>query len=83
MKKKFLIDVWDWDPPPLSDDFMGYLEVSLEDLIQKAQFGTPLALIPPPPPHKQIVGSLYVETAVLALPQVIIDAKTSIIAKVF
>jgi len=77
MKKKFLIDVWDWDPPPFSHDLMGYLEVSLEDLIQKAQCGAPLALNPPPQPHKQLVGCLYVETAVLALPQVHVRASST------
>jgi hypothetical protein len=72
MKKKFLIDLWDWDPPPLKHDFIAYLEVSLEGLIQKAKDCTPLALNPPPLPHKQQVGCLYVDKAVLALPQVII-----------
>ncbi len=73
LKKKLLIDVWDWDPPPFSHDFMAYLEVSLEELIQKAQDGAPLKLKPPPEPHKQQVGCLYVDRALLALPQVIID----------
>jgi hypothetical protein len=83
MKKKFLIDLWDWDPPPFSHDFMAYVEVSLEDLIHKAQNGAPLALKPPPLPHKQQVGCLYVEKAVLALPKVIIGADIPLIPKVY
>lgn len=70
LKKKILIDIWDWDPPPLSHDFMGFIEVSIQDLLDAGLKGNPLALRPPPLPHKQEVGSLYIDKAILALPQV-------------
>jgi hypothetical protein len=64
------VEVWDWDPPPFSHDFIGYLTVSLGKLLQHAENGNPLPLNPPPLPHKQDVGCIYVDIAVLGLPQV-------------
>ena len=73
LQKKFVIDIWDWDPPPFSHDFMGYIEVSTQDLLTAYKTGDPLPLLPPPPPHKQNVGCLYVQKAVRALPKVIVS----------
>jgi hypothetical protein len=55
----------------MSHDFMGYLEISMEDLLNVSGKGhTQKFLKPPPPPHKQEVGCLYVDKAIVALPQV-------------
>jgi hypothetical protein len=70
LQKQFIVDVWDWDPPPFKHDFMGYMEVSTEQLLRAAQNGQPLPLLPPPAPHKQNVGCIYVDKAVLATPKV-------------
>ncbi len=81
LSKEFLIDVWDWDPPPFGHDFIGYLVASLGKLLQHAESGNPLPLNPPPPPHKQDVGCIYVETAFLGLPQVTPQFVLSIISR--
>ena len=62
-----LIDLWDYDVLK-ARDFMGYVEVSLEDLIDCAESGSPLQV--QGPKGKEDAGRLYVEKADVGFPQV-------------
>ena len=64
-----LIDVWDFDALSHSD-FMCYIELTLGELLYAAENMTPITLRPPPAPHKQTVGCLYVEHFRFGIPQV-------------
>jgi hypothetical protein len=66
--KKVLIDVFDYDFGK-TDDFIGFTEPTLRQLLDAAVSATPLQLSPPPPPHKQDAGWIFVDKALLALPQ--------------
>jgi hypothetical protein len=68
-----LIDLWDHDRLN-SRDFMGYVEVSLEDLIACAEGGCPLQV--KGAQGKEDAGRLYVEKAVIGFPQVMLDCCT-------
>ncbi len=62
-----LIDLWDHDTLN-ARDFMGYVEVSLNDLITCAENGSPLQV--QGPQGKEDAGRLYVEKALVGFPQV-------------
>lgn len=68
LNKRVLIDVWDKDMN--ADDFMCYLEVSLQELVDAAESKAPLYLQAPPEGSKQSVGRLYVDKAVVGFPEV-------------
>jgi hypothetical protein len=73
MQQKLLFDFYDWDRFS-SPDFMSYIELTPQQLLD--QHGKPhgLPLRPPPAPHEQQVGELWVDRAELAYPQVHIAA---------
>ncbi len=64
---RVLIDLWDHDTLN-ARDFMGYVEVSLEDLIASAESGSPLQV--QGPQGKDDAGRIYVEKSVIGFPQV-------------
>jgi hypothetical protein len=68
LDSKFLVDVWDKDYT--SSDFIGYREFTLRELLQLSISKVPIALSPPPLPHKQNAGKLVVEVARPGFPQV-------------
>ena len=82
-QKKILIDIWDddgvWRAFGKSDDFMSYCVLSLQELMDAAREKTPITLRPPPKPHAQEVGLLYVEDAIIVDVQVKIQAIPEII----
>jgi hypothetical protein len=51
--------VWDYDHRK-EDDFIGYVEISVQDLFAKYASNELIPLKPPPKPHKQDAGSLRV-----------------------
>jgi len=67
LKAGVLIDLWDHDVLN-AREFMGYVEVSLEDLIDCAESGSPLQV--QGPKGKEDAGRLHVEKAVVGFPQV-------------
>ena len=67
--RKILLDVFDWDRFS-APDFMSFIEVTLAELIDLKGKPHGLPLRPPPAPHKQEVGELWVDRAELAYPQV-------------
>jgi hypothetical protein len=44
----------------MSNDFIGYIEISVQDLFDKFESKELIALKPPPKPHKQEAGGLRV-----------------------
>ncbi len=68
LESKFLIDVWDKDYT--YNDFIGYREFTLRELLQLSISKVPISLNPPPLPHKQNAGKLVVEVARPGFPQV-------------
>ena len=48
--------VWDYDACALSNDFIGFLEIDVQDL----SIGRVTPLKPPPEPHKQDAGSIEI-----------------------
>jgi len=54
--KKILVDIFDWDRFS-SPDFMSFLEVTVQELIQQKGQGHGIRLKAPPKPHKQDVIS--------------------------
>jgi len=52
--KKLLLDIYDWDRFS-SPDFMSFLEVTVQQLIEQQGKPHGLVLKPPPEPHKQDV----------------------------
>jgi hypothetical protein len=52
------------------NDFIGYRELTLRELLQFSISKAPLELSPPPPPHKQHAGKLVVDVVRPGFPQV-------------
>ena len=75
MSRKVLFDIFDWDRFS-SPDFMSFIELSPKELVDQQGKPQGLALRPPPAPHKQDVGELWVDKAELAYPQVHLSALT-------
>ena len=69
---KLLIDVWD-DDTFTRNDFIGYCELTIADLLECAANKTPVHLKPPPLPHNQDPGKLFVDVALLGFPKVCIS----------
>jgi hypothetical protein len=67
LEARVLIDLWDHDTLN-ARDFMGYVEVTLEDLIACAESGSPLQV--QGPQGREDAGRIYVEKAVVGFPQV-------------
>jgi hypothetical protein len=44
----------------MKNDFIGYVEISIHDLIDKCEHNEIITLKPPPKPHKQNAGNLRV-----------------------
>ena len=44
----------------MKNDFIGYIEISLEQLVEKFSKDEPIVLKPPPKPHNQDAGSLRI-----------------------
>ena len=74
LDQKLLLDVYDWDRFS-EPDFMSYIEVTPRQLIDAQGSHTGFTLRPPPPPHKQEVGELWVDAAKLEYPTVHISAQ--------
>jgi hypothetical protein len=71
LNMKLLIDVWDEDFfPKVGKDFIGYCEPTIAELLECAVNRTPLSLKPPPLPHNQNPGKLFVDVALLGFPKV-------------
>ena len=51
--------VWDYDTG-MQSDFIGFVEISLQELALKNEKNELIALTPPPKPHNQEAGSLRV-----------------------
>jgi len=73
LQRKLLLDFYDWDRFS-APDFMSYIEVTAQELLDLKGSPKGLFLRPPPAPHKQEVGELWVDRAELAYPQVHIGA---------
>jgi hypothetical protein len=71
LDSKFLIDVWDKDLIT-ANDFIGYLEFTLRELLQSSINQIPMTLSPPPLPHKQHAGKLVIDVARPGFPQVLL-----------
>jgi hypothetical protein len=69
LDSKFLIDVWDKDMIT-SNDFIGFWEFTLRELLQLSISKIPVALSPPPHPHKQHAGKLVIDVVRPGFPQV-------------
>ena len=69
LDSKFLIDVWDKDLIT-SNDFIGFWEFTLRELLQFSISKIPVALSPPPIPHKQHAGKLVIDVVRPGFPQV-------------
>jgi hypothetical protein len=68
LNMKFLIDLWDEDY--LSNDFIGFYEFTLKELLDFSATKSPIVLMPPPLKHNQNAGKLYVDVALLGFPTV-------------
>ncbi len=68
LSRKVIIDLWDEDV--VAPDFMGYLEISLQGLVDAAGGKTALEVKPPPSKKAAEAGRLYVECATIGFPQV-------------
>lgn len=80
--RRILVDIFDWDRFS-APDFMSFMEVTVAQLIDLKAKGHGLPLRPPPAPHKQEVGELWVDRAELAYPQVHIGAlERNVVSKV-
>jgi hypothetical protein len=55
----YYVTVWDYDSG-MNNDFIGYVEISVNDLFEKFKNNELVALKPPPKPHNQEAGSLRV-----------------------
>ena len=73
LQKTLLFDFYDWDRFS-SPDFMSYIELTPQQLLDQHGKTHGLPLRPPPAPHEQQVGELWVDRAELAYPQVHISA---------
>ena len=75
LSRKILIDIWDHDAGR-APDFMGYLEITLQGLVDAAREKTALQVKPPPSEKGKVedAGRLYVESATLGFPQVVVHA---------
>jgi hypothetical protein len=82
LDSKFLIDVWDKDTMT-ADDFIGYRELTLRELLKFSISKAPIDLSPPPPPHKQNAGKLVVDVVRPGFPQVWIPTKFSSKERIF
>ncbi len=51
--------VWDYDSI-LKSDFIGYVIISIEELIEKSGYNEVIPLKPPPLPHNQEAGHLRI-----------------------
>jgi hypothetical protein len=51
--------VWDYDKG-MNNDFIGYVEISAQELFDKHTNNEAIALKPPPKPHNQEAGKLKV-----------------------
>ncbi len=72
LDSKFLIDVWDKDVIT-ANDFIGYWEFTLRELLQASISKIPVPLSPPPIPHKQHAGKLVIDVVRPGFPQVLLD----------
>jgi hypothetical protein len=69
LSKRLLFDLWDKDTVT-NDDFMGFVEVSLQELILHAQSQSPIPVQAPAGKKTLGAGQLYVEKASLGFPLV-------------
>ena len=69
---KILLDFWDRDRFS-KNDFMSYIETTVRELLDQAGKQQGMPLKPPPAPHQQAVGELWVDKAVLNYPVVYIS----------
>lgn len=69
---KILLDFWDRDRFS-KNDFMSYIETTVRELLEQAGKKQGMRLMPPPAPHQQAVGELWVDKAEMQYPVVYIS----------
>ena len=71
LNMKMLVDVWDDDfaPSLMRNDFIGYYELTIAEMLECAANKTAIMLKPPPLKHNQNPGKLYIDVAMLGFPK--------------